>query len=45
MGKIKRNAKLSFYGITENDKTTYHRMKGFTQLSVSKILRNIQLSM
>lgn len=36
MGKIKRNAKLSFYGIAENDKTTYHRMKGFTQLSVSK---------
>ena len=37
-GKIvKRNEKLAFYGIKGADgKITYHKMKGFTDISVSK---------
>lgn len=36
MGKVKRSAKLAFYGVTSGETTTYRRMKGFTELSVSK---------
>lgn len=33
---IKRSEKVAFFGVTENDKTVYKRMTGFTRLSVSK---------
>ena len=38
MGKkiLKRCDKVAFYGITANDTTTYYRMKGFTDFTVSK---------
>jgi hypothetical protein len=37
MGKlIKRSDKLAFYGITTDDTTVYHRMTGFTEISISK---------
>ncbi len=32
----KRSEKVAFFGVTENDKTVYRRMTGFTKLSVSK---------
>lgn len=32
----KRSDKIAFYGITENNATTYYRMKGFTDFTVSK---------
>ena len=37
MGKlIKRSDKLAFYGVDDVNGTVYHRMKGFTEISVSK---------
>ena len=37
MSTVKRNEKLAFYGVKgENDAVTYHRMKGFTEMSGAK---------
>ena len=36
MERVKRSAKLAFYGVTSGAETVYHRMKGFTSLSTSK---------
>ena len=37
MGIVKRNEKLAFYGVVgEGDVVTYHRMKGFTDMSGAK---------
>ncbi len=33
---VKGSDKLAFYGITTSETTTYHRMKGFDSLGVSK---------
>lgn len=33
---LQRCNKIAFYAICENDVTTYHRMKGFTDFTVSK---------
>lgn len=32
----KRSDKIAFYGVTENNVTTYYRMKGFTDFTVNK---------
>lgn len=37
MGKlIKRSDKLAFYGVPSDSGTVYHRMTGFTEISISK---------
>lgn len=36
MALVKRSDKKAFFGVTKNTTTTYHRMKGFTQISTSK---------
>ena len=37
MGKlIKRSDRLAFYGVTTDEETIYHRMTGFTEISVSE---------
>lgn len=33
---IKRHDKLAFYGVTNDNTTVYHRMTGFTEISISK---------
>lgn len=33
---IKRSDRLAFYGVTSENGTVFHRMKGFTEISVSK---------
>lgn len=36
MALVKRSDKKAFIGVTKNTTTTFHRMKGFTQISTSK---------
>lgn len=33
---VKRSDKVAFYGVADGDSVTYHRMKGFTDISISK---------
>lgn len=33
---VKRSDKVAFYGVTDGDTITFHRMKGFTDISISK---------
>ncbi len=36
MSKLKRSEKLAFLAVSGNEGTTYHRLKNFTEFSVSK---------
>ena len=36
MALVGRSDKVAFYGVTVDSTTTYHRMSGFTEMSVSK---------
>ncbi len=36
MSKLKRSEKLAFLAVTIGEETTYHRLKNFTEFSVSK---------
>lgn len=36
MGLVGRSDKVAFYGIAGESETTYHRMTGFTEMSVTK---------
>ncbi len=36
MSKLKRSEKLAFLAVTNGEETTYHRLKNFTEFSVSK---------
>lgn len=33
---VKRSDKVAFYGVAEGDSVTFHRMKGFTDISISR---------
>ena len=33
---VKRSDKVAFYGVLDGESVVYHRMKGFTEMSVSK---------
>ncbi|MBR4874662.1 MAG: hypothetical protein IKU87_02440 [Clostridia bacterium] len=35
-GLVKRSDKVAFFGVVNGDGVTYHRMKGFTDISVSR---------
>ena len=33
---VKRSDKVAFYGVTNGETVVYHRMKGFTDISISR---------